>query len=244
MPRLSDLHGAALVAALEARFEIVTATVKIGDGQLDVSRPRSAEALISEEDFARDERLPYWADLWGSAVVLARRLGAERGHGRTLLELGSGLGLVTAIAMAAGYRVTASDYYEDALAFTRANAWRLLGREPMTRLVDWRAPPDDLGRFHRLVAADVLYERPYGELVARAIAGTLAPGGEATVADPGRVGRAGFLGACRALGLVITHEEGERCEDGPIRQDINLYTLRWPEPSPPPVSGPRALDTP
>ena len=32
-----------------------------------VARPRSAEDLIDEDDYARDERLPYWAELWPSA---------------------------------------------------------------------------------------------------------------------------------------------------------------------------------
>lgn len=230
---LSALRGGALRAALQARFEIVTVAVTIGGRAVDVARPRSAEALISEEDFARDERLPYWADLWGSAVVLAQRLAGERGQGRTLLELGSGLGLVAVSAMRAGYRVTATDYYEEALAFTRANAWHLLGREPATRLLDWRHLPHDMGRFQRVVAADVLYERSYGELMAGAIARTLAPGGEATLADPGRIGRAAFLEACTERGLAITSVDVERFEDGAIRQDISVYTLRWSGPPAP-----------
>ena len=43
--------------------------------------------------------------------------------------------------MRAGYDVLASDYYDDALLFTRANAWRTLKREPRTRMIDWRDLP-------------------------------------------------------------------------------------------------------
>ncbi len=36
----------------------------VGDRSLLVVLPRDSEALIDEERFARDEFLPYWAELW------------------------------------------------------------------------------------------------------------------------------------------------------------------------------------
>jgi ETFB lysine methyltransferase len=221
----SGLAGAALVAALAARFGAVTAPVRLGRGEVALLRPPAPEDLISEEDFACDERLPYWAELWPSAVVLADRIAHEPGHGLTLLELGCGLGLVSLVALRAGYRVTATDYYDDALAFTRANAWRIVGCEPTTRAVDWRAPPPDLGRHDRVVAADVLYERPYAAFVAHALALTLAEGGVAIVADPGRVAFRAFLDECTARGLAVLGEERQPYADGQVRQEIAVLTL-------------------
>jgi predicted nicotinamide N-methyase len=180
------LRGDALVAALERRFATVREAVPVGDATLDVLRPGAAETLIDEAEFERDERLPYWADVWPSARVLAARLLAEQGAGRTLLELGCGSGVGAVAALRAGFAVTVTDYYDDALLFARANAWRLTGREPdAARLVDWRAFPDDLGYFDVVAASDVLYERPYAGLVARAYARTLARGGLGLLADPG-----------------------------------------------------------
>ena len=217
--------GAALVAALEARFGAVAVPVRIGETEVALLRPPAAEELISEEDFARDERLPYWAELWPSAVVLADRVAAERGDGQSLLELGCGLGLVSLAALRAGYRVTATDYYPEALAFTRANAWRAVGREPTTRAADWRALPGDLGRHDRVVAADVLYERTYAPLVAVAVALTLADGGVATVADPGRVALSAFVDECRARGLAVIRAERHPYADDRVRQEITVLTL-------------------
>ncbi len=218
--------GAELVAELERRFVVVTERVTVAGLALELLKPRSAEELISEEDFARDERLPYWADLWPSARILAGRVLETPGGGRRLLELGCGTGLATVAAMLAGFYVLATDYYDDALRFTRANAWRTTGREPSTRLVDWRALPDDLGTFDLVIAADVLYERPYATLVAHAIARTLAPGGVAFVADPGRVAAGAFLEACEDNGLRLAATEVHPYQDGAIRQAIRLYTLR------------------
>jgi ETFB lysine methyltransferase len=218
--------GAALVEELERRFVTAVEEVEVGAGRIAVLRPRSAEDLISEEDFVHDERLPYWADGWPSARVLAARVLAERGAGRSLLELGCGVGLVAVAAARAGFAVTVTDYYEDALLFARANVWRATGEEPGARLVDWREMPDDLGRFDLVVASDVLYERPYAQLVARAIRLTLARGGTALIADPGRVAAPAFLEAAVELGLDVGEPEVHPIDANGVGQTIRLHTLR------------------
>ena len=189
--------------SLHDRFHVATTRIRVGDHDWKLEHPRSAEDLISEPDFERDERLPYWADIWPSARVLADLLVRHQGNGRSALELGCGSGLVACALAAAGYQVTATDYYDDALAFTAGNIARNTGVPAKTRLVDWRAMPTDLGRFDLVVGSDVLYERAYAALVAEAIATTLAPSGAAIIADPGRLAYAEFLDAANARGLAI-----------------------------------------
>jgi ETFB lysine methyltransferase len=204
MPPVHQYHS--LRRRLAKRFRIVTETVTIGAASLVIRRPRSADELISPKDFEHDERLPYWAELWPSSVVLATYLSPAR-TGR-LLELGCGLGLVTCAALTAGWDVVATDYYDDALQFTTLNALGTVGRKPETRLVDWRAlpPPDVLGTFDAVVAADVLYERPYPELIANALGQTLKPSGLGIIVDPGRVYAPAFEPACEAVGLTMAVE--------------------------------------
>jgi predicted nicotinamide N-methyase len=224
---MTDAHREDLAAELERRFTTDTSRVVLGDRKLSLLRPKSFDDLLSEEDFARDDRLPYWADLWPSSQVLARRVLGERGDGQTILELGCGLGLVTVAAMLAGFDVTATDYYEDALRFTRLNALRAVGREPRTRLLDWRHLPEDLGTFSHVVAADVLYERTYGALMAEVIARSLSDGGRALIADPGRIAVDSFLVECAGRNLEVVeavvhpYEEGEA-----IRQRVTIFELR------------------
>src|SRR5919108_5440352 len=68
--------------------------------------------------FRPDERLPYWADLWPSAMALARHLWqATALRGLRVLELGCGLGLAGIVASRKGGVVTFTDYEADALAF-------------------------------------------------------------------------------------------------------------------------------
>ena len=66
---------------------------------------------------------------------------------------------------------------------------------------DWRRPPADLGRFDRILAADVLYEERNAGPVATFLAAHLAPGGEAWLADPGRRHAAQFPGIAAKAGL-------------------------------------------
>lgn len=187
--------------ALLAGFDVVTSHVDIHGERFSIVHPRDAESLIDEAAFNRDERLPYWADLWPSAVALARAVRGMHGDGRTLLELGCGVGLVAAAALKSGFEVTASDYYDEALAFARLNGMTNAGREPRTMILDWRHLPTAIPAFDLVVGADVLYERAYGPVVARAIATTLAERGRALIADPGRVGSPAFFDSLHNVGL-------------------------------------------
>ena len=95
-----------------------------------------------------------------------------------------------------------------------------------TRLVDWRKLPDDLGTFDVVLAADVLYERVYSELVASVIARTLAPGGLALVTDPGRRPAEGFVEQCQAQGLQAALARRIPTVDGETSLTISVYEIR------------------
>ena len=249
---MTPLHSDKDLAALDRQFVLDTKEIVVEGWRVRLDKPRNSDDLISEADYAKDERLPYWANLWPSAESLARylvRTGANAVLGResdsagseaaapapkrTALELGCGIGLVTIAAMRAGFTLTGTDYYDDALRFTARNARNNLGVEPETRHVDWRALPTDLGTFALVLAADVLYERQYSVLVAAAIATTLAPGGVALVADQGRVGLDAFLAEIAARGLthriLLTEKPavgppGDPTAPGPT---VTLFELRW-----------------
>ena len=220
------MSGEGLVRELETRFVTTTVDVPVAEATLSILKPRNSDDLISEADYVRDERLPYWADVWPSSVILAKRLANDAGNGRSFLELGCGLGIVSITAMRSGFDVLASDYYEDALRFTRANAWRNLRREPSVRMIDWRALPADLGAYDMIVAADVLYEMTYAELIADVLASGLARRGTAIIADPGRIAVDQFIAACDARGLTRIERDTYPFVEGAIRQKITLFSIQ------------------
>lgn len=223
MTRATD-SAAELREELGRRFVLLEEVITVSDRELMIVRPRSAEDLINEEDFADDERLPYWADLWPSSLILAEHVLANAGSGPAV-ELGCGVGLVTCAALIAGYEVEATDYYADALAFTRLNSLLNLGREPAVRNLDWRQLPDDLEPVPLVLASDVLYERPYAAAVAEALRRLLSDDGLAIVADPGRMAVTGFLAECESRGLSLRDSERRDYRAGEIRQTITLYSL-------------------
>jgi len=219
------LDGEALVVALTRRFRTSVEEATVDTHTFSILKPANSDDLIREEDFVKDERLPYWADVWPSSIILAGKLMELEGAGKSALELGCGVGLSTLAATSAGFDVLSTDYYEDALDVTRANVFRNLGTIARTRLVDWRHLPQDLGRFDLIFASDVLYEKEYAELLPVLLRGLLTPGGFALIADPGRVAAPVFVEACASHGLAIRDKETRPFEAGVIRQKIDLYEI-------------------
>ena len=219
------LDGEALVGALTRRFRTSVEDATVDEHTFSILKPANSDDLIREEDFVKDERLPYWADVWPSSIILAGKLLELDGHGKTALELGCGVGLSTLAATSAGYDVLATDYYEDALDVTRANVFRNLGTIARTRLVDWRHLPLDLGTFDLIFASDVLYENEYAKLLPILLRGLLSAEGIALIADPGRVAAPVFVEACPVHGLAIRKKETRPFEAGEIKQKIDIYEL-------------------
>lgn len=168
--------------------------IVVGEVELDLLRPESAEALIDEEAFADDEFLPYWAELWPAARALAAAL-PDVG-GLRVVELGCGLGVPSLVAAARGAEVTATDWAADAIDLLRRNAVRN-GLVVQAQVRDWREPWDE--RFDLALAADVLYEqRNVAPLLARLH--ELAP--RALVGLAGRPYEAEFLRGAGAAAEV------------------------------------------
>jgi ETFB lysine methyltransferase len=216
----------ALRVDLKRRFRTVTRKVRVAERDVDLLSPANADDLISEDDYVQDERLPYWADLWPSAQILANEVAIMRLAGQRVLELGCGLGVVALGAAMAGAEVTATDYYDDAILFASLNVADATGKEIATRMVNWIDMPEDLGKYDVVLASDVLYEHRYAEMVAEAIAKTLVRGGEAIVADPGRIALDEFLEECSDRGLV-SEPDPRPFVEGEIKQTITLHRLHW-----------------
>ena len=223
---VDTLHGAALVESLTRRFRTTEIEADVGKRSYKILKPANADDLIREEDFVKDERLPYWADIWPSAIILAGKLLELDGGGRSALELGCGAGLCTIAATDSGFDVLATDYYEDALDFTRANTFSNLGAEARTLLFDWRHPPAGLGRYELVFASDVLYEGEYAMLLPVILRRILAAEGHAFIADPGRVAAPLFVESCAAEGLTADKIETRPFAAGEIRQQIDIYRVR------------------
>jgi predicted nicotinamide N-methyase len=183
---------------------VIAERIALPGGEVELMRPPDAEALITEEAFEHEEFLPYWAELWSSAVALAHDVSLRSLRGRPTLELGCGLGLPSIAAARAGGRVLATDWSPEAVRATAANAERN-GLEVETLLCSW-AEPDAIverGPWPLVLASDVLYEARNVDLLLELLPRLVDRTGLVLLADPGRVPAERFLAAAGDAGWAI-----------------------------------------
>jgi predicted nicotinamide N-methyase len=164
---------------------------RFGTIDVQIKRVENLDTLIeqiTDEEFSKDERLPYWAELWPSAIGLARFLVSvpDLIEGKSVLELGVGLGLTSLVLHYLRPRtLLLTDYEEAALNMTRENFALNHLSVPQTRLLDWRFP-DLAQRFDCIVASDILYEERFFLPLIRLFERYLNRHGTIIIAEPGR----------------------------------------------------------
>ena len=185
-------------ADLAEREDVVEDVVALCGRDVGILRPRDSEALIDEHAFEQDEFLPYWADLWPSALALARQVCARSLRGARTLELGCGLGLASIAAALAGGRVVATDWAPASLEFAAANA-RRNGADVAVERCDWAHPDGIVARapWRLVLGSDLLYEPRNVGLLVDLLPRLVDERGEVWIADPGRRPADAFLEAMR-----------------------------------------------
>ena len=183
---------------------MIAERIALPGAEVELMRPPDAEALITEEAFEHEEFLPYWAELWSSAVALAHDVSLRSLSGRPTLELGCGLGLPSIAAALAGGRVLATDWSAEAVEATAANAKRN-GVELETLCCSWAEPEAIVARapWPLVLASDVLYEARNVELMLDLLPRLVDATGLVLIADPGRVPAERFLAAAGERGWEI-----------------------------------------
>ena len=186
---------------LGREFGIVTA------GSIDELLDELVEAGPDDPAY-QDERLPYWAEVWPSAVALAEHVlrGQTVADGTRVIEIGCGLGLAGWAAMEKGASVLLTDYQEEALTFAELNGLINFGRSPQTALMDWRKPGLD-EQFDVILAADVAYEKRFFAPLLRTFRRLLTPSGSILLAEPNRRIAEGFFELLRQNGLAAERTE-------------------------------------
>jgi predicted nicotinamide N-methyase len=230
-PFSSELSGDELFAMMRSRFDVVVEDVGVASNLFRIAAVRHPEKLLDAvaiEEFAKDERLPYWAELWTSALVLSEKVLCDTSlRGVRVLELGCGLGLAGIAAAQAGAHVDATDYDKDALLFARWNAVTNLSPETLARvhhyLLDWRDLP--ASTFECIIGADIVYERRNFAPLLKFFGSALTPGCPAILAEPDRSIGDDFLAAARDCGFHVDLQH-MTCERRGRQSTVRLATLR------------------
>lgn len=194
-------------------YPVIQREIIVANQPYQILGPANFESLIDdprvEARFTKDEYMPYWAEFWPAARLLAEEVAtwppADPAHPPTVLEFGCGLGLIGLVAQKLGYRTTLSDYDDDALAFVLESAKLNHLPTPRVAFVDWREDYPNL-RSDRILAAEVLYEKRNLAPIARFLATHLNPGGFALLIDGNRQTADAFPDVAAAENLAVTIE--------------------------------------
>ena len=164
-----------------------------------------------------DERMPYWADLWASAIGMSRYLidNQRLVDGKAVLEIGCGLGLPAIVAGKLGAAsVMLTDYLAEAVAFAKLN-WQqnLPSGNVQFSTLDWRQDTpsrqnqdfSDAQQYQAdiLLASDVAYERRAFEPLLGAFKTFIKPDGCILIAEPNRDVSKHFFQNLEAEGFAV-----------------------------------------
>jgi predicted nicotinamide N-methyase len=200
-------------------IDAVEETIALPVGEVELVRPRDADSLLSEEAFEHEEFLPYWAELWSSAVALAHDVAGRSLRAERVLELGCGLGLPSIAAALAGGRVLATDWAPQAIRATRENAERN-GVEIETAVVAWDAPDAivERGPWRYVLASDVLYEPRNVDQLLELLPRLVDRTGRVLIADPGRRPAQDFLARAAAGCWHVRSKKSRRASTARIHR--------------------------
>ncbi|MBL8892337.1 MAG: methyltransferase [Planctomycetaceae bacterium] len=200
----------ALIHHLNAHFPVAHDSILVRDLQLDVFSVANPHDQIDrlmgrvvDGDFQWE---PFWAQAWPSARELAHWMTApekrQQWSGRSVLDLGCGVGLCGCVAAAMGSTVTLADYAEPAIWFAAANAWPW--REHAEAIVlDWHL--DQLPtKYDCILGADIVYEQRNWSALANFFSNQITDSGQIILTEPGRDTGETFQDYLRPLGWSVT----------------------------------------
>jgi methyltransferase-like protein 23 len=182
-------------------------------------------AVLTEADeihamVLKTNRLPYGVSVWPSAIALAHEIATQAAafRGRSVLELGAGVGLPGIVAASFGGRVLQTDREELALHLCERNGERNGAGTIEYRPSDW-TEWGEAGRYDWIIASDVLYGESLHPHLRRIFESNLAANGRILLADPFRGSSLRFLETSEAEGWRVTFNKwnvGEAATPRPV----------------------------
>lgn len=145
-------------------WPVRTLQIDIGDQKIHIDVIEEFDAVLN--DFAREapddiDQIPYFADIWPSAIALAQYLSCHPAvvRNKHVIELGCGLGLPAIVAAKQGATsVTATDFHPACIPYCQANAIKNDVRHIQCHTLDWRNPQTQQ-TFDCIIGSDLLYEQ-------------------------------------------------------------------------------------
>ncbi len=151
-----------LLALARSRYGVRFEPLTVNGVTLELLQIEDMDAYVQEltKDLPEDTppELPFWAKVWRTALLASYFVQKLEPAGRTMLEIGAGVGVCGLFAAARGFQVTITDMHPDAVLFSRIAVLRndLADRVRVRRLDFTRDRLDE--RFDIILGSEVLYK--------------------------------------------------------------------------------------
>ena len=214
-------------------YPFVITSLNFGSKNIRIAMPENPEKLFEElldkdkhhEDLS-DERIPYWGELWPSAMAMAEFIFENPAliKGKKIIEIGCGLGLPGIAAGICGGYVTQTDYMSASVKFATFN-WALnLESKPESKKLDWRKPGKTTS-FDVLLASDVAYENRSFKPVISAMKSLTRKDGLIILSEPNRSFARSFINELESKEFKTERHEKKIIKDK-INYRVSIYVIQ------------------
>ena len=201
----------------------------IGGTHWQVDSVEDQDALLCAAETSA--QFPFGLILWESAVALSQDLYARAPNlaGKTILELGAGLGLSGVVAASLGATVTQTDHDATALrACAHTAAINVISGITRT-LGDWHAW-QDATQYDFVLGADIAYDADDHNALFAVFKQCVKPDGLVLLADPRRQNQTAFLGHAAiegwAVSSTVCNSPDLRSVNAALTVPIDVFQLR------------------
>lgn len=225
-----------LLDLARSRYDVCFEPVTIGERTLEILQIVDLPALI-DRLLATDDidpmALPYWATIWPTSMLLGHFLHhLDPRGGRSLLEIGAGVGICGLFAAAHGFETVITDIHPDALLFSRINIVQN-GLEDRATAIRADFSADRLDRrFDIILGSEVLYLKNLHRGLLKFLLAHLKPDPSAEVLLAKNFHRQAhhfFTLADKEFQIaerVVGYKENTSAENGPERKLSHIHRMR------------------
>ncbi len=185
----------------------------------EIVRP-TYEALLRDGD---NVTFPFWAKIWASAKAMTIFLQQEPQWilGKTVIEIGAGIGLPSLCIAKQTKHLIISDYNADAVALLEMNIRHLHLNQVKAMQLDWNEFPDNI-KSDTLLLSDINYEPDQFEALLKLIKRFLSAGSTIIIATPQRIMAVPFA---EMLSESIEQSHEYTIKENNISVEISVFVL-------------------
>ncbi len=165
---------------ISEKYELETVPIALGGNKLDLYQVKNWGHFIDTLADKGEEyisQFPFWIKVWKASIVLADHLlQMEIDKDKQILEIGAGMGVTGLCLGALGYRVTITDYEDDALELLRMNVEHNGLDNVSVQKLDWNSP-DLTNKYDIICGSELVYNETFIHPIMDLFRNYLAPGG-------------------------------------------------------------------